>query len=118
MVCWASRMLSLEDYDTYTLSTLLHGSRVWLAYAPTLQNFVALQKHYQLLAMDEYALSMNNAQNFQDGILIVQQAGQGLIMPPFWTATAISKRTSVAATYQCSLFRGAQGTLMRADKSA
>jgi hypothetical protein len=45
---------------------------------------------------------MNIAQNFHDGILIVQQAGQGLIMPPFWTATAISTQMSVAVTYQAT----------------
>jgi hypothetical protein len=98
----ADDVQDMEYYDTYTLSTLLHGSKVWLAYPPLLENFAALQEHYKLLATDEHALGMNIAQNFHDGILIVQQAGQGLIMPPFWTATAISTQMSVAVTYQAT----------------
>ena len=98
----ADDVQDMEYYDTYTLSTLLHGSKVWLAYPPTTKNFAGLQTHYQSLATDEYALGMNNATNFQDGIIIVHQAGQGLIMPPFWTATGISTQTSVAATYQAT----------------
>ncbi|KAJ4381226.1 hypothetical protein N0V86_003575 [Didymella sp. IMI 355093] len=91
-----------EYYDTYTLYTLLHGSKVWLAYPPLPRNLAALQEHYRLLAADDYALGMNNAQNFQRGILIVQQAGQSLVMPPFWTATAISTQIAVSATYHAT----------------
>jgi hypothetical protein len=98
----ADDVQDMEYYDTYTLHTLLHGSKVWLAYPPLPQNLAALQEHYRLLAADEYALGMNNAQHFQHGILIVQQAGQGLVMPPFWTATAISTQVAVSATYHAT----------------
>lgn len=98
----ADDVQDVEYYDTYTLSTLLHGSKVWLAYPPLPENLAALEDHYKLLAADEYALGLNSAQNFQHGIFIVQRAGQGLIIPPFWTATAISTQTSVQATYQAT----------------
>ncbi|KAF3046028.1 hypothetical protein E8E12_010475 [Didymella heteroderae] len=98
----ADDVQDMEYYDTYTLSTLLHGSKVWLAYPPFPENFVPLQEHYELLATDEYALGVSNAQKFQHGILIVQQAGQGLVMPPFWIATAISTQMAVSATYHAT----------------
>lgn len=91
-----------EYYDSYTLSTLLQGSRVWLAFPPLPGNFDALQAHYQLLATDKYALGMSTARDFQHGVLIIQKAGQGLMMPPFWTATAISTQMAVSATYHAS----------------
>ncbi|KAF3045255.1 hypothetical protein E8E11_000089, partial [Didymella keratinophila] len=54
----------MEYYDTYTFSTLLHGSKVWIAYPPTPENFAALREHYQSLTTEEYALGSNNPQNF------------------------------------------------------
>lgn len=98
----ADDIQDMEYYESYTLSTLLRGSKIWLAYPPLPENVAALQGHYQLLAADEYALGMSNAQNFQHGILIVQQEGQGLVMPPFWTATAISTQMAVSATYHAA----------------
>ena len=89
----------MEYYDNYTSSKLPTGSKVWLTYPPLPDNFAALQAHYKSLSMGTETLAMNNAQNFQHGIAIVQQAGQGLVLPPFWIATSISTQTAVSCTY-------------------
>lgn len=102
----ANDVQDMEYYDTYTMSTLLEGSKVWLAYPPLPDNLTALQAHYELLATDEYALGMSNSHSFQHGIICVQQAGQVLVIPPFWIATAISTQIAVSATYNATTATG------------
>lgn len=67
----ADDVQDMEYYRTYTLSTLLRGSKVWLAYPPLPENLAALQEHYKSLAADEYVPGLNSPLNFQHSIFIV-----------------------------------------------
>lgn len=95
----ADDVQDLEYYDNYTISSLLTGSKVWLAYPPVSDNLNSLQAEYRAKSLDDDRFAMDNSNNFQHGIVIVQQAGQTLMLPPFWTAASISTQTSVSCAY-------------------
>lgn len=100
--------------DDYTLSTLITGSKIWLAFRPTSNNMAVLQAHYNTLlnglkngtaysAADhavaharDYALE--HARDYEHGIILIQRPGQTLLLPPFWMATAYSIQPTVTAT--------------------
>jgi hypothetical protein len=46
-------------------------------------NFTSLQAEYEATSHNPDRFAMDNSRKFQHGIAIVQQAGQGLILPPF-----------------------------------
>ncbi|KAJ4319902.1 hypothetical protein N0V94_003674 [Neodidymelliopsis sp. IMI 364377] len=95
----ADDIQDMEYYDNYTLNTLLTGTKVWFAYPPLPGNFHALQTEYDSMSRDNTRFATNNPHNFQHGIAIVQQAGQTLVLPPFWIAASVTTQTSVSCAY-------------------
>ena len=89
----------LEFYNNYSLSTLLTGTKVWLVFPPYPGNFPTLQAEYEALTQDPDRYAMDNSRKFERGIAFIQQAGQALILPPFWIAASISTQTAVSCTY-------------------
>ncbi|KAJ8109978.1 hypothetical protein OPT61_g7051 [Boeremia exigua] len=95
----ASNVQDMEYHDTYNISTLLTGSKVWLAYPPLPHNIASLQAEYQALRKDTDHLVYNDLRRFQSGIAIMQQAGQTLIVPPFWMTLSLATQTSISCTH-------------------
>ncbi|XPS95288.1 hypothetical protein M3J09_004579 [Ascochyta lentis] len=95
----ADDVQDLLYYDTYTLSSLLTGTKVWFAYPPIPDNLALLQSEYKAMLTNTEMFAMDHLAGFQHGIAIVQQTGQTLILPPFWIATCISTQTSVSSSY-------------------
>ncbi|KAJ4340005.1 hypothetical protein N0V95_007641 [Ascochyta clinopodiicola] len=89
----------VEYYDTYTLSTLLTGTKVWFAYPPLPDNLALLQAEYKSIFTNTGTFAMEHLVKFQHGIAIIQQTGQTLVLPPFWMTTCMSTQTSVSSAY-------------------
>jgi hypothetical protein len=95
----ADNVLDMEFCDSYTHSTLVTGSKIWLVFRPTSNNMARLQAHRDT---ENHALgpALNHARNYDTGIILIQRPGQTLILPPFWIATAISSQPTVSATFR------------------
>lgn len=88
------------DYsDHYTICALISGTTVWLAYPPLPHNIDALHKECEAIVKNGNGSAFTNLGNFQHGIVIIQRAGQTLVLPPFWIATSLTTRTSVTSTF-------------------
>lgn len=96
----AGNVHEMEHYDDYMLSTLLIGAKVWFTFPPTTDNLNALQIHHKTLTKDVEMSALDRIQNFEHGIAIVQQAGQVLILPPFWLATSLSTQNAVSCMFR------------------
>lgn len=97
-------VLDMDFSDTYTHSTLITGSKIWLVFPPTPNNMAVLQAHYNTLSnrTEDHALdfALDHARDFESGIILIQRSGQTLFLPPFWMATALSVQPTVSATFR------------------
>jgi hypothetical protein len=103
-----NHVVDMEFSDAYTHSTLIKGSKIWLACRPTSNNMAVLQAHYNTVLNDlengtEYqalGVALDHARDYEAGIILIQRSGQTLLLPPFWMATAYSMQPTVSATFQ------------------
>ncbi|OSS50425.1 hypothetical protein B5807_04859 [Epicoccum nigrum] len=97
----ADNIQDVDFPDSYTHSTLITGSKIWLAFRPTSHNVAVLQAYYNTLLRGTKDLALNHARDYKPaGILFIQRAGETLVLPPFWIATAFSIQPTVSATFQ------------------
>ncbi|KAF3008870.1 hypothetical protein E8E13_011013 [Curvularia kusanoi] len=89
----------MKFHDNHMLSTLPSGIKIWAVYPPTQGNMEALQTHFHALVNGSEDYAMHHASNFEHGIIFIQSAGETLILPPFWMATALCTVTAVSCTF-------------------
>lgn len=95
----ADDLHDLEYYNSYTLSTLATGIKVWFAFPPLEDNLINLQAKYKNILKNTTRFAMENLARFQYSIAIIQQVGQTLMLPPFWITARITTQTSVSCAY-------------------
>lgn len=93
----AHEVLDLAYHDYFYLSTLLSGSKVWIVYPPSKENFASLTEAYEQLQGATYGSTfLKISSRLRHGIVIVQQAGQTLLLPPFWAHIVFCPETTVS----------------------
>lgn len=90
-------MQDFDYYGTYTLNTT-HWHQGLVRVPLLLDNLSTLQAVHHAMLENKALCAIENADTFQH-IAIVQQAGQTLVLRPFWTATCMATQTSVSSTY-------------------
>lgn len=96
----ANEVFEPEYYEHHLHSTLLTGTKVWLAFPPLDVNLSALRDEYDDMLMNNTTLvSETTLAKLQHGIAIIQQPGQTLMIPPFWPVMMVSTKTSTSCTY-------------------
>ena len=89
--------------DVYMHSTLITGSKIWLVFRPTSNNMAVVQAYYNSILNGRYdytmGVALDRARDFEPGIILIQRAGQTLILPPFWMAITLSTQPTVSAEF-------------------
>jgi hypothetical protein len=101
----SNEVFDLAVYENYLFSTLLVGRRVLVAYPPLRSNLSVLEQRYRELQGNNCGpVFLRVAEELQHGIAIIQQAGETLMLPPFWSHVAFCIETCVSA--ECFLATG------------
>jgi hypothetical protein len=91
----AHEVFDLAYYENYMFSTLLTGSKVWIAYPPFHNKPAALQKRYEeLYGTKSGPIFLNISDKLQHGIVIVQKPGQTFMLLLFWSSIVFCTETS------------------------
>jgi hypothetical protein len=94
----SNEVFDLAVYENYLFSTLLVGRRVVVAYPPRYPNLSTLRRRYEELQRNNSGpVFLRVAEELQHGIAIIQQPGETLMLPPFWSHIAFCVETSVVA---------------------
>ncbi|KAL1792934.1 hypothetical protein ACET3X_009441 [Alternaria dauci] len=96
----AGEVFELEYHDHHFCTTLLTGSKVWLTFPPLQANLDLLRKAYgEMHAADTSHVALDILAGMQHGIFIIQQPGQSLLFPPFWSHMRFNTATSVSCSF-------------------
>ncbi|KAF2131142.1 hypothetical protein P153DRAFT_395525 [Dothidotthia symphoricarpi CBS 119687] len=97
IVAPANEVFELEYYEYHLHSTLLTGTKVWVAFPPLHGNLSTLRNEYdEMLKHNTTKVSTDTLAKLKHGIAIVQRPGETLMIPPFWSVMVISITTSTA----------------------
>lgn len=96
----AKEVFEPEYYEHHFFSTLLTGSKVWLAFPPLHGNSDVLQKAYEdMHVRSSPPKSIHLLRKLQHGIAIIQKPGQTLMIPPFWSVMVFCTETSTSCGF-------------------
>ncbi|RAR02895.1 hypothetical protein DDE82_005449 [Stemphylium lycopersici] len=91
-------IFELEYYEHHFSTTLLTGSKVWLAFPPLEYNLDLLRKAYGYIdTTATLQVPVGVLGKMQNGIAIIQKPGQTLMVPPYWSLMTFC--TSASTSY-------------------
>lgn len=96
----ANDSTDLDHHETWTLSTLLSGLRLWMVFAPTAHNLTLLRTKYQKDCDSEDVSCWGFIEEMEGAIAILQRPSQTLYIPPFCPHAVFNIETSVSAAYR------------------
>ncbi|KAL7773411.1 hypothetical protein CFE70_003375 [Pyrenophora teres f. teres 0-1] len=91
------QIFELEYHEHYFSTTLITGSKVFLAFPPHRINLDYMRHTFQ--GKRTRLTSLAILREMQQGIAIIQKHGQVLLIPPFWSVMTICTETSVSAGF-------------------
>lgn len=94
----ANEVFELEYYDHHLFSTLLTGSKVWLAFPPLHGNPDILRQVYEDMRFT-LPNTIHVLRQLQHGIAIVQKPGQTLMIPAYWFVMVFCSETSTSCGF-------------------
>ncbi|KAG9185661.1 hypothetical protein G6011_06992 [Alternaria panax] len=98
MHCGALLPLEASALASNSTIHLITGVRVYIVYPPTLHNMMTVHKYFLDLTQHFTPKHANVCNDLQEGIAIVQHAGQTVTIPPFCPTTVFSTTISAGFT--------------------